>query len=175
MEDSVQELIIGCINQNRSSQERLYRLHSAMLFKTCRLYAQDEQEAADFLHDAFIHVFKNIHLFQQHINLEAWLRKVTVNCCLQQLRLKKRLVEVPLVPEKIAFYDSAEEEEEKRVDFGKVLEEINKLPTKAGLVIKLYAIEGWSHIEIAEELNISVGTSKSQLSYARSLIKSRFL
>jgi RNA polymerase sigma factor (sigma-70 family) len=68
-----------------------------------------------------------------------------------------------------------EEEINQQIPFPKILEEINQLPTKAGLVLKLYALEGWSHAEIAEELQISIGTSKSQLNYARSVLKSKLV
>jgi RNA polymerase sigma-70 factor (ECF subfamily) len=95
------------------------------------------------------------------------MRRVTVNCCLQALRKRKSFSQIQEIP----VVEEHELEMESGIPFSKILEEINKLPAKAGLVLKLYALEGWSHAEIAEELDISVGTSKSQLNYARSVLK----
>ena len=123
------------------------------------------------LHDAFMHIYKNIGSYQFSGAFEGWLRRVTVNCCLQTLRKRKnfqQLAEIPVV-------DENEEEMDKAIPFVAILEEINRLPAKAGLVLKLYALEGWSHAEIAEELDISVGTSKSQLNYARSVLKQKLM
>jgi len=94
-----------------------------------------------------------------------------VNCCLQALRKRKtfqQLAEIPVI-------DEVEDENDKPIPFVAILEEINRLPAKAGLVLKLYALEGWSHAEIAEELEITVGTSKSQLNYARSVLKQKLM
>lgn len=176
VELELQNIIQGCVNWDRESQETLYRTFSSTLFKTCKLYAKNDDEAADFLHDTFIHVFKNISSFKNQGSFEGWIKRVCVNLCLQELRLKKRIQEVALhdnLSELVLEVGDNEFEENSESFFSKVLEEINKLPTKAALVIKLYIFEGWSHAQIAEELEISIGTSKSQLNYARNLIKER--
>lgn len=174
--EELKGIIDGCISWERESQEQLYRLYSKTLFKTCKLYSKNDDEAADFLHDTFIHVFKKIATFKNQGSFEGWIKRVCVNLCLQELRLQKRITEVALNPNlsELGFeeiYDDSETNSENV--FSKVLEEINKLPAKAALVIKLYIFEDWSHAQIAEELQISVGTSKSQLNYARKLIKER--
>jgi RNA polymerase sigma-70 factor (ECF subfamily) len=161
------EVIDGCVQWDRVSQERLYRLFSKELFKVCRLYASDIQDAEDMLHDAFMHIFKQIGSYNFSGSFEGWMRRVTVNCCLQALRKRKSFSQIQEIP----VVEEHELEMESGIPFSKILEEINKLPAKAGLVLKLYALEGWSHAEIAEELEISVGTSKSQLNYARSVLK----
>jgi RNA polymerase sigma factor (sigma-70 family) len=161
------EIIEGCVRWDRMSQERLYRLFSKELFKVCRLYAADIQDAEDMLHDAFMHIYKQIGSYNFSGSFEGWMRRVTVNCCLQALRKRKSFTQIQDIP----VVEEHEIEMEAAIPFSKILEEINKLPTKAGLVLKLYALEGWSHAEIAEELEITVGTSKSQLNYARSVLK----
>ena len=163
------EIIEGCVQWDRVSQERLYRLFSKELFKVCRLYATDIQDAEDMLHDAFMHIYKQIGSYNFSGSFEGWMRRVTVNCCLQALRKRKSFTQVQDIP----VVEEHEVEMEAGIPFSKILEEINKLPAKAGLVLKLYALEGWSHAEIAEELEISVGTSKSQLNYARSVLKQK--
>lgn len=165
-------IIEGCANWDRRSQELLYRRFSRDLFKVCKLYGSDTQDAEDMLHDAFMHIYKNIGSYHYSGAFEGWLRRVTVNCCLQALRKRKnfqQLAEIPVVE------DHQEEESERTIPFAAILDEINRLPVKAGLVLKLYALEGWSHAEIAEELDISIGTSKSQLNYARSVLKQKLM
>lgn len=167
------ELVEGCKAWNRSAQEKLYRAFARDLLKVCRMYASDSDEAQDFLHDAFLHIFKQIDRYQEQGQLIFWLRRVTVNVCLQKLREQKKMPEYASEKVLLAVADEAEEDVQVSVPFQQVLQEINALPAKAALVLKLYAIEGWSHAEIAEELSISVGTSKSQLNYARSLLKAK--
>lgn len=164
------EVIEGCVAWDRKSQEVLYRNFSKNLFKVCKLYASDNQDAEDMLHDAFMHIYKNIGLYNFAGSFEGWLRRVTVNCCLQTLRKRKSVQQFVDLP---AVAEIEQEEGENEVPFGAILHQINQLPSKAGLVLKLYALEGWSHAEIADELEISVGTSKSQLSYARSVLKQK--
>lgn len=171
MQEELKHIIEGCSRWDRVAQERLYRQYSKDLFKVCKLYASDTQDAEDMLHDAFMHVFKNIGAYHFSGAFEGWLRRVTVNCCLQTLRKRKNFQQLAEIPS----FDDTEEEVDKAIPFGAILEEINRLPVKAGLVLKLYALEGWSHAEIAEELDISVGTSKSQLNYARSVLKQKLM
>jgi RNA polymerase sigma factor (sigma-70 family) len=167
-------LIKSCIDWERSGQEKLYRIFAKDLLKVCYIYVKDKDEAADMLHDVFLHIFKNIQKYQGPGNLGAWLRKITVNFCLQNLRSNKK-ISFSTLDENLntSILDENEEEEKYNFTFSKVLDEINLLPEKAALVLKLYALEGWSHAEIAEELEISVGTSKSQLNYARTILKSK--
>lgn len=165
------EIIEGCVNWERGAQEKLYRHFSKDLFKVCKLYGADSQDSEDMLHDAFMHIFKHIGSYNFTGAFEGWMRRVTVNCCLQTLRKRKSFADLGEIPA-MAEEDT---EMEKTIPFAAILEEINRLPAKAGLVLKLYALEGWSHAEIAEELEISVGTSKSQLNYARTVLKQKLV
>lgn len=171
MEEEIRHIVEGCANWERKAQEQLYRRFSKELFKVCKLYGSDTQDAEDMLHDSFMHIYKNIGSYHFSGAFEGWLRRVTVNCCLQELRKRKSFQQLA----EIAIVDELEEEPDKPIPFVAILEEINRLPVKAGLVLKLYALEGWSHAEIAEELEISVGTSKSQLNYARSVLKQKLM
>lgn len=165
------EIIDGCVAWNRSDQELLYRRFAKEMYKVCRTYSKDDEDAEDMLHDAFMHVFKNIQSYNFNGAFEGWIRRVVVNCCLQILRKRKNISTVedfPLLTDEQEEWDLEEE-----LPFNVILSEIEKLPSKAGLVLKLYALEGWSHAEIADELSISVGTSKSQLNYARTVLKQK--
>jgi len=171
MSEDNRDIIEGCVNWERSAQEKLYRLFSKELFKVCKLYGSDTQDAEDMLHDAFMHIYKNIGSYHFSGAFEGWLRRVTVNCCLQELRKRKTFTQLAEIP----VMEETDVEMDKAVPFAAILEEINRLPAKAGLVLKLYALEGWSHAEIAEELEITVGTSKSQLNYARTVLKQKLI
>ena len=173
MSDSeLHKIIQGCVEWDRNAQELLYKRFAKTIYKTCRLYAESDEAAADTLHDVFLQVFKVIHQFQGTGSFEGWLKKITVNFCLQEIKKRRHFTPLNELNTEAAYIDE-EPVENPRQSFQNILKEINKLPIKAGLVLKLYAIEGWSHAQIAEELGISLGTSKSQLNYARSILKAK--
>lgn len=163
-------LIECCLKNNRAAQEFLYKKHADKMFSVCLTYAKDNDEACDFLQDAFIKVFKKIDQFNQSGPLGAWIRRIVVNTALSGIRKKKRLNEVF---EQIEDdYQVIEEHYElESIPENKIIRLVNELPEKAALVLKLFTIEGFGHQEIAERLGITVGTSKSQLSRAKSLLK----
>ena len=163
------KLIAGCEVNDRLSQEQLYNKYADKMYNVCLIYANDEEDACDILQDGFLKVFKNISKFKSEGSFEGWLRKIIVNTALEYIRKKKR------EKENYSFYQRHIE-----VQIDNILETlhvktlirlVNDLPSKAQLVLKLYAIEGYSHKEIAQQLDITVGTSKSQLNRARMLLK----
>ena len=167
-----EELIKACLSNNRKAQEVLYQQYAPKMFAICKTYAKDRDEACEFLQLGFIKVFQKLDQFSFNGSFEGWIRRIIVTSALQELRKKKHyMLDVE------EFADEVEEEVElKNVEslaFDKVIEFINELPRKAALVIKLYAVEGYSHKEIAEELGITVSTSKSQLNRARKLLNEK--
>jgi RNA polymerase sigma-70 factor (ECF subfamily) len=144
------------------------------MFKVCKYYAEDRDEACDFLQEGFITVFRKLEKYQATGSLEGWIRRIIVNAALQAIRKKKTFQEhydlIRIEQEEL----HAEEEHDFSVNPQQVISWVNELPKKAGLILKLYAIEGYTHNEIAEILNVSVGTSKSQLNRARALLKTKF-
>lgn len=172
-EEQERILITRCLNEDRSAQEEFYKTHCDKMYTVCTYYADTRDEAADYLQEGFITVFSKLHTFKFQGSLEGWVRRIIVNTALSALRKKKRLLEVSDEFEQIADF-SEELIEVPTVSKTKVIELVNNLPLKAGLVLKLYAIEGYSHQEIAEILEINIGTSKSQLSRARKLLKIEF-
>lgn len=166
-------LIDACLNRDRAAQEQLYRTYCDKMFSVCMYYANDRDEAADFLQEGFITVFGKLHLYKFEGSFEGWIRRIIVNTALSALRKKRRFVEVNLSVEDFPETEIIEEEVN-LLPSAKVIEMVSDLPIKAGTVLKLYAIEGYSHQEIAEIMDISVGTSKSQLNRARTLLKQAF-
>lgn len=161
-------LVQECLKGNREAQEKLYRSYADKMFAVCKTYANDRDEACEYLQIGFIKVFESLKQYKSEGSLEGWVRRVIVNCILQEIRRKKIF---HLNIEDVQVAEHIEENEGLlKLSFSKVVELINDLPTKAGLILKLYAIEGLSHKEIADNLEISVNTSKSQLNYARKLL-----
>lgn len=163
------ELIERCVAKERQYQEMLYRKYADKMFNVCLTYTKDEDEACDVLQDGFIKIFASLASYTFGGSFEGWIRKVMVNTALTHYQKKRKetenlsLYKTYLEPAVDTILDSINAEA--------VIELVNELPEKAGLVLKLYAIEGYDHKEIADLMGISVGTSKSQLNRARSLLK----
>lgn len=158
------KLIKGCISGNRECQRELYDLYAAKMFGVCIRYASDYSQAEDFLQEGFIKVFNNLNNLNDYSALEGWIRRIIINTCLEIIRKNKKHfdhVDVQGVDIKVDVdiidYLSAEE----------LIKIINKLPAGYKSVFNLYAVEGYSHKEIAGKLGISEGTSKSQYSRAK--------
>ncbi|OIQ36199.1 MAG: hypothetical protein BM555_03170 [Crocinitomix sp. MedPE-SWsnd] len=166
-------LIQKCIEDDRTYQEALYRKYAKKMFHVCKTYSQDNDEAMDFLQEGFIEVFRKLENFRFEGSLEGWVRRIIIFKTIDALRKKSRYEEVISQLDTESHTEAVEFEfEEELSSSNKIREVVNNLPGKAGLILKLYVIEGLTHKEIAEYLEISVGTSKSQLNRARTLIKS---
>lgn len=133
----------------------------------CLRYTKDAEEAQDVLQIGFVKVFEKLHLFNNEGSLEGWIRKVLVNCALDQIRKNKKFDDnVDL--SKVDFQMASENENVlEHLSANDLLKIIQAMPTGFRTVFNLYAIEGYSHQEIADQLNISINTSKSQYSRAR--------
>lgn len=167
---SEQELVQRCIANERQYQELLYRKYADQMYSVCLAYNSDEDEACDILQEGFIKVFRKLEQFSFESSLKGWIRRIIINTALDHYRKQKRH------EEKLESYTQVAV----TANIGTVLDQIdaqdlialvNQLPTRAAIVLKLYAVEGYNHKEIAEKLDISEGTSKSQLHRARTLLK----
>ncbi len=164
-----QELISECLAQNRKAQEKLYQLHSRKMYAVAMRYAHCPEKAADILQESFIKVFRYLEKYTNTGSFEGWIRRIVVNTALDHYRQQSNLHLVHEYDENISAsqsYDILSQMEAENL-----LGIIQSLPTGYRTVLNLYAIEGFSHQEIATQLNISEGTSKSQLSRAKNLLK----
>lgn len=171
-ENDEKELITRCLRNERTAQEKLYRRFADKMFSVCLYYAEDRDEACDFLQEGFLTVFRKLDQFNFEGSLEGWIRRIIVNTALSHLRKKKRYNEMVEEYEINVEQVSDTDVNLETIPFKKVITLVNQLPVKSALVLKLFAIEGYTHYEIAEIMGISVGTSKSQLNRARTLLKS---
>lgn len=142
-----------------------------MMKGVCLRYSSNEVDAEDLLQESFMRAFKNLSSYQETASLGAWLRKITVNCALEKYRNEKKKKETVLYVETYFENDFAFENELAQFDLNDLLQKIQLLPLGYRTVFNLYAIEGYQHDEIADLLKIAVGTSKSQYSRARVMLK----
>lgn len=163
------ELIAGCIAGKRDMQRRLYDKYAGKMMAVCLRYAKTSFEAEDVLQEGFVKVFSHVQNFKRDCPLEFWIRKIMVNTALKQHRQKMHISSIAEI-EKV---DTRPEEEFvfSNYAFEELLAMVQQLAPRYQLVFNLYAIEGFTHKEIAEQLDISEGTSKSQYSRARSILK----
>jgi RNA polymerase sigma factor (sigma-70 family) len=167
-----QELIDGCRKGDRSFQRALYDRFSRKMLVVCLRYSKSSAEAEDILQEAFVKVFQGIKDFRQESKLETWITRIMVNTALNAQR--KKLYLFPMVD----VEDTNLTEEEVSVtgmNVQDLLDMIQSLPQGCQVVFNMFAIEGYSHKEIADLLGISEGTSKSQYARARSLLQNKLM
>ena len=169
---SDEEMLEGCKANREQAQKYLFDRYSRVMMGVCLRYADSHEEAQDIVQDAFIKVFKKIGTFSGKGSLEGWIRRIMVNTSLDYLRsIKNERFNVSVddvqfkLKENEVVVDSLQAED--------LLKIIQTLPTGYRTVFNMYAIEGYSHKEIADQLDISENTSKSQYSRARSLLQKK--
>lgn len=169
---SEQELIDGCRKGDRGFQRALYERFSRKMLVVCLRYSKTTAEAEDILQEGFVKVFHAIKDFRQESKLETWITRIMVNTALNSQR--KKLYLYPMVD--VETIDVPEDEVSvSGIHFSQLLEMIQSLPHGCQIVFNLFAIEGYNHKEIAEQLGISEGTSKSQYARARSLLQAKLM
>jgi len=167
--EDLKNIIEECASGNERAQEALYRRFAPKMYGVCLRYAKDNTEAEDNLQDGFIKVFTNIKNFRHEGSLEGWIRRIMVNVSLEKYRKQKMLHPV----EEIGMYDSQKFEEDiiEKISAKELIALIQELPPRYRMVFNLYVLEGLNHKEISEKMEISVGTSKSNLARARDILK----
>ncbi len=165
-----QELVKSCIKGDRKAQERLYRTHARLMYSICLAYTKDEEEAKDVLQDGFIKVFRNLKKYNNQGSLKAWIRKIVINAAIDHLRKRKPLSNFIAI-EAIQESEYRDETIPESMKTDEIIKQVRKLPEGARTIFNLFALEGFTHKEIAEKLSITVGTSKSQFSRAKTLLQ----
>lgn len=158
-------LIEACINNDGMAQKKLFTMHSSRLFGICLRYANGHTEASDMLQNAFIKIFEKLPSFSNSGSFEGWMRRITVNTCLDEIRKRKQSDHIPL--EIIEGKAHQTQEALSNIRTQELLQLIQQLPHGYRTVFNMFAIEGYSHKEIAQELEITENTSKSQYRKAR--------
>jgi RNA polymerase sigma factor (sigma-70 family) len=170
-----EKIIVGCIAGSRKSQKILFDYFKSSMMSVCLRYCKSRDEAEDVLMIAFMTIFSEIHTFRREGPIDPWIRRIVVNTAINNY--KKNL--------KHYYHADYEEISESDVEEGdnflvpdyhsaeEVLKVIQELPEGYRMVLNLYIVEGYKHKEIAEILDINIGTSKSQLSKAKKIIQEK--
>lgn len=161
------KIIRLAIDNNRSAQQKIYTQFSPKMLSVCRQYIKDIHQAEDIMITAFMKVFVNLKNFQHNGSFEGWIRRIMVNECISHIRVQKK---VNFLQEEKYFEDSFNNIES-QFSLEDIQFLIDSLPDGYKMIFNLYAIEGYKHQEIASLLGINEGTSKSQLSHARKILK----
>ena len=170
--DLGQKLLAGCLQNNERSYSQFYDLFKTKMYGLCLRYARDEFEAQEFFQEGFIEVFKSLKNYNNTGSLEGWVRRIILNVTLQQIRKNMSIPKALPLQEEIYQSELKNDlSDDHFTNKKKVLKSMQQLPEGYRTILNLYAIEGWSHKEIAESLSISIGTSKSQLNRARAYLR----
>lgn len=168
------QIIAGCKEGKRECQQILYERYASCVYGVCLRYSKDDDEAQDLLHDGFIRIFSTIESYQGKGSFEGWMKRIFINMALEKIRKDKKQIQSSEDIENIkeVVEDTTDD------SFGGIKEQdlmlmIQELPKGYRTVFNLYAIEDYQHKEIAEMLNISEGTSRSQYIRARQLLQKK--
>lgn len=171
--DRLEKIIQGCLRKKRKSQKQLYELYYRFGFATCRRYARNKEEAEEMVNNGFLKLFLNIDKYDPNLKFESWARRIFINVAIDYYRkyandftgdhldLDKTTGMLPEVKPEVL----------EKLSNGVILKCVAQLPPSYRIAFNLYVVDGYSHPEIAEMLQISVGSSKSNLSKARAKLK----
>lgn len=164
------QLINDCKKNDAKAQEQIYKLYAPKFFGVCLKYSVNYAEAEDNLQDGFIIIFKKIEQFQFKGSFEGWAKRIMINNALQKYRTQVRFLEV--VNDDF-IEDQIPEIDDQDVSLEYLMQIIQELPDRYRMVFNLYVLDGYSHKEIADILEITTGTTKSNLARARMILKEK--
>lgn len=172
LQPNPETLIVKAKHNDRLAQKGIYEAYAPALLSVCRLYVNDLHFAEDVLMKGFLNIFTHLKNYREQQHFYSWMRKIMVNECIDFLRSRTH---------KVAFSEWSDTHDSptdlEGIDFSytdELQQLLDKLPNGCRAVFSLYVFDDYSHKEIAETLAISIGTSKSQLAYAKKIIKEQF-
>lgn len=172
---SAEELILhirGCSLNNRDSQKKIFSSFYGYAMSVCSRYTDNQEDATEIINDGFLKVFREAHRFSPAYadvvnSFKGWLRKIMIYTAIDHNRKYYKYETATSFPETISDIAYKEEDVLDKISYDEIIKAIRNLSPAYRTILNLYIIEGFSHQEIAEKLNIAVGTSKSNLSKAR--------
>ena len=164
-----QELILACIDRQTWAQQRIYEDNYRIMMAVCLRYSNSSDDAFDILHEGFLKVFMNIKSYEPGTLLQAWIRRIMVNTAIDFYRKESRRITRDLDEAKTMAYSKSGPIESMTAQ--EVMKAVQKLPNIYRAVFNMFAIEGYSHREIADHLGITESTSRSNLVKARTKLK----
>jgi RNA polymerase sigma factor (sigma-70 family) len=169
--EELNNLILDCCAGKREAQSKLYCMFAPKLYGACLRYSHDVAEAEDLLHEGFVIIFNKIGQYAHKGSFEGWMKRIVVNLAMERFRARNKLFTV----EDIAVYESKQicDEIYGHINAQQILEFVQALPPRYRMAFNLYAIDGYSHKEIAEMMGITEGTSKSNVNRARKILQEK--
>lgn len=167
----VKEIIEGCKKNNRKCQRAFVDQFSSYLFGVCRRYVSDHDQAKDCLQEALVHILSNIDKYQHTGSFKSWAARVTATQCLQFIRREKKYISFEM---ESSQEPSEEESISDRLEVQDILKFLETIPEKYRIAVNMFIIEGYSHREISEFLEITESSSRSLVTRARKMIVAAF-
>ena len=171
-EDDLNTIIKNCLEGERESQKKIFDLFAPKMMTVCLRYTRSHADAEDVLQDGFVNVYTKMNQFKFKGSFEGWIRRIMVNCALRFL--EKRKDYVPLNDDRVGLETNVEQasvEEDVDDKARRILSLVRTLPEGYKKVFNMYVFEGFDHNEIAEVMNITSSTSRSQLTKARKYLR----
>ena len=175
--EKLKAIVEGCVREERKCQQMIFEMFYGKMMSACLRYISDRDEAQDVLQDGFIKVFNSIAKFDFNGSFEGWVRRIVVNTAIDHIRKKKKDIFQVTDHEFIMnnYSDEADEKENEsmyaNLKNNEIVEAIQQLSPAYRTVFNMYVVDGYSHQQIADLLNINIGTSKSNLAKARMNLK----
>ncbi|MFN3403030.1 MAG: RNA polymerase sigma factor [Cytophagaceae bacterium] len=169
-----EEILEGCRKNDPLYQRQLYQIFSSRVLLTCLRYTSCRADAEDLLQESFIKIFNNISNYEGKGSFEGWIRKIVINTCLKELEKKNYHYSLSHPDaERLPVY--TRENIIEKISAEEISDTIDQLPEGYRHVFKLFAVEGYTHKEIGQMMNISAGTSKSQFFNAKRILQNLIL
>lgn len=165
----INQLVRDCLKGKPEAQKRLYELYAETMLGVCYRYTKSIEDAEDVLQDGFVKVFLNLHQYKSEGELGAWIRRVMVNTALNFLKKNRKYQDEMYFPDEY-LHPVADDNPAITLQAKELAHLIRQLPTGYQTIFNLHVIEGYSHVEIAQMLGITDGTSRSQYARARMLL-----
>jgi RNA polymerase sigma factor (sigma-70 family) len=172
MEKALQDLLEGCIAGNPVAQKKLFDMYASKMLAVCNRYMSSLMEAEDVLQEGFIKMFNKLVDYKMEGSFDGWLRRIMVNTALDNLRARKKMQFNQSIDD-VGYRLNTPEQITSDINANDLMTLVQSLPTGYKTVFNMFAIEGYSHKEIAEQLGITENTSKSQYSRAREYLRKK--
>ncbi|MDR2467151.1 MAG: RNA polymerase sigma factor [Prevotellaceae bacterium] len=169
-----EQLIKGCIKKNIRAQQQVYEKYAPMMMSVCLRYVRDRNIAEDVLQDGFIKVFTKLHTYSGSGSFAGWMRKIFVNTALEHLR-RNDVLKYSTEIETAFYIENDNVSAIDKISADELMQCIMELPAGFRTVFNMFAVEGYSHAEIAEKLGVREGTSRSQYARARAILQEKIL
>ena len=174
MKIPIENIVRLCKKRDRKGQELLYKQFSPLLFSVCLRYADSYEDAQDNFQEGFVTIYNKIDQFNFEGSFEGWMKRIMINTSLVKYRKQKdQFIEDLTQISDSMDQDDDHENEDINLYYQDLIEIVQNLPSQYRQVFNLYILEEYSHQEIADLLQISIGTSKSNLSRARKIVKDK--